>query len=64
MKRKYTKAGESCLGFKCTKNNCNWEGLDEERSTVKKDDMWEEFVCPKCGNNEFYGLIEKPKKIC
>lgn len=62
MKKKYSKIGDVSLGYKCTKRKCGWEGLDEDRIEKPTDNIWTELCCPKCGNNEFYGLIEKPNK--
>lgn len=61
-KRKYTRISEEPKGFKCT--NCNWEGTPEERLSVMKEKSYQlrALCCPKCLNEEFYGLLEAPKK--
>lgn len=59
-KRKYARYGEKPIAYQCTNRKCKWEGKDEEKNSVELEDkFWasSELVCPKCGNNEFYGLI-------
>jgi hypothetical protein len=56
-KRKYTKWGEEPVRYECTKRKCKWQGKDEEKARKPKDEYMTEHVCPKCGNNEFYGLL-------
>jgi hypothetical protein len=56
-KRKYVKMGETPVRFKCTKTLCGWEGTHEEKEG-KDDDGWTTLICPECGNEEFYGLLE------
>jgi len=43
--------------YKCTNKKCGWEGKQEDKSYVVLQDGYTEDVCPKCTNNEFYGLI-------
>ncbi len=57
-KRKYTKFGEKPVRYECTKRKCKWQGTIEEKKDFKRDSIVTELVCPKCGNNEFYGLLE------
>lgn len=54
-KRKFVKNGETPTKFRCTKQRCKWEGKQEQKAT-KKDDGWTVYICPKCGNESFYGL--------
>lgn len=54
-KRIFVKNGETPNKFRCTKQRCKWEGKQEEKAT-KKDDEWTVYICPKCGNESFYGL--------
>jgi cytochrome c-type biogenesis protein CcmH/NrfF len=56
-KRKYTRWGEKAVRNECTKSKCKWQGTDEEKNRNRLNDYQEELVCPKCGNNEFYGLL-------
>lgn len=56
-KRKYTKMGETPSAYECTKKACKWQGTDDEKSRKEIEKGCLEYVCPKCGNNEFYGLI-------
>lgn len=57
-KRKYTKSGEKANRYECCKRKCKWQGTDEEKSEKYiREKGWIELVCPKCGNNEFYGLL-------
>lgn len=61
-KRKYTKWGEKAVAYSCTNKKCKWEGLDYAK--LKKPlsrNSWT-LVCPDCGNDEFYGLLELPKE--
>lgn len=53
-KRKYTRMGETPSKYKCTK--CLWEGTSEEKNH-KLEDGYLIHICPKCSNEEFYGLI-------
>ncbi|KOY84266.1 hypothetical protein AD998_21930 [bacterium 336/3] len=56
-KRKYTKIGETPLRYQCSNKKCKWQGKMEEKSEKRIDDFTTEYFCPKCGNNEFYGLL-------
>tara|TARA_R100000306_G_C4377773_1_gene142759 strand:+ start:633 stop:821 length:189 start_codon:yes stop_codon:yes gene_type:complete len=58
-KRKYVRSGEEPVAFECTKQKCKWQGKEEQKGK-KKDGDWTVFVCPKCGNPDFYGLLEAP----
>lgn len=57
-KRKYTRSGEAATEYECTKRKCKWQGSDEDKEQKRTgpEYMIFELVCPKCGNNEFYGL--------
>lgn len=57
-KRKYTRGNEKPIRFECTKRTCKWQGKQSEQAQVKDADGWTDNVCPKCGNDEFYGLLE------
>lgn len=57
-KRKYTNLGETPKAYRCTK--CKWEGLHGDKKKISRDG-WITDVCPKCNNEDFYGLLEKPK---
>ena len=57
-KRKYARMGEKSVKNQCTNKKCKWQGKDEEKSTKRIDEYMTELVCPKCGNNEFYGLLQ------
>ncbi|WP_329805436.1 hypothetical protein [Flavobacterium facile] len=56
---KYTASGETPIRYECTKRKCKWQGTDVEKyvSEIEGTSM-QELVCPKCSNNEFYGLRE------
>ncbi|WP_268846774.1 hypothetical protein [Flavobacterium aestivum] len=56
-KRKYTKRGENPKAYECSKKNCKWAGTDNEKELKEIEKGYKEMVCPKCGNNEFYGLL-------
>ena len=58
-KRKYARMGEKIVRYECTKQKCKWQGTDEEKVTLRNQKSgWNEHCCPKCGNNEFYGLLQ------
>jgi len=59
-KRKFTRNGERPKAYQCTKQKCKWQGTDEERGMRSLGNDFSELICPKCGNNEFYGLLEVP----
>lgn len=63
-KRKYARSGDTAVAYECTKRICKWQGLPDERKWRRTEGIInsKELVCPKCGNNTFYGLIEFPKK--
>lgn len=55
-KRKYTRSGETPTSYQCTKAKCKWEGSQIEKEE-EMENGWLVHVCPKCGNDEFYGLL-------
>jgi hypothetical protein len=57
-KRKYTRIGEEPVRNECTNKKCKWQGTNKEKSVKRIDESMTEDVCPKCGNNVFYGLLE------
>jgi hypothetical protein len=59
-KRKYARMKEECKGYECSKKNCKWQGQDEDKNKKEISYCESELVCPKCGNNEFYGLLSAP----
>jgi len=63
MKRKYTRIGENPVAYECCKKNCKWQGLHSEKYNVLTNPEYGERteVCPECGNDIFYGLLELPK---
>lgn len=61
-KRKYAKIfDKNITKYECTKRNCKWQGTYDEKSSKKLENGFSELICPKCGNNEFYGIL--PTKI-
>ena len=58
-KRKYTRFNEKSVRYECTKRSCKWQGTDKEWVQKRTDPEYQttEATCPKCGNNEFYGLL-------
>ncbi|AXX89310.1 hypothetical protein CKA55_07345 [Arcobacter suis] len=39
----------------CTRTRaCKWKGTYPQLALKKKDEVEQEHICPKCGNNEFY----------
>lgn len=59
-KRKYTKRGEEPKAYECTNKKCKWAGTDDQKSQKQNPDGWTDYICPNCGKNEFYGLLEIP----
>lgn len=57
MKRKYAKNFDEVEKYECTKRKCKWQGKNTEKYEKKIEEGYSELVCPKCGNNEFYGLL-------
>ena len=57
-KRKYTRINEKPVRFECTNKKCKWKGTEGQKSTKRVDESMTEDVCPNCGNNEFYGLLQ------
>lgn len=63
-KRKYTVFGETAVAQECSNANCKWQGHWEEMDKALDDDgLCTVNVCPDCGNDEFYGLIEIPVAV-
>lgn len=57
-KRKYTRMGEKPKAYECINKKCKWIGLDIEKLLKPINEYQKEHVCPKCGNANFYGLLE------
>lgn len=57
-KRKYARMGEKSVRNECTNRKCKWQGKDEEKAKKRIDEYVTEDICPKCGKNEFYGLLQ------
>lgn len=56
--KKYTKIGETPKAFECANKKCKWKGDDEDKAKKPNPDGWgDTLVCPKCSNEEFYGLL-------
>ena len=64
MARKYARFGEKFQSSECSKRSCKWQGVDGDKKTVEKEPGYLEYVCPKCGNNEFYGLLKPAALPC
>lgn len=62
-KRKYARVGDEAKAYECSKKSCKWQGLYEEKQKKQMGYSICEMVCPICGHNEFYGLLELPSKI-
>lgn len=62
-KRKYAKSGDKAVASECVKQKCKWQGTEDQKAKRRKSDGWTELVCPNCGGNTFYGLLEKPSAI-
>jgi hypothetical protein len=61
-RRKYARMNEPVQGYECCNKKCKWQGNDEDKSLTHPDgDGFQKHVCPKCGNDEFYGLLEFKK---
>ena len=58
MKRKYARMSDvRSKNYECTKRKCKWQGTIEQQSIVEVEPGHSKYVCPKCGNSEFYNLI-------
>lgn len=57
-KRKYTRMSERPVRYECTKRKCKWQGTDQEKDNIQVSSIEWHLSCPKCGNEEFYGLLE------
>lgn len=55
--RKYTRMNEDPSSYECCNKKCKWTGTDNEKSLQQVDFSHQEYICPVCGNNEFYGLL-------
>ncbi len=59
--RKYARIGESPVAYECANRKCKWQGTAGQKVTKRQGGSDElHRVCPSCGNNEFYGLLELP----
>jgi len=56
--RKYARFGEKPVRYECTNKKCKWQGTIDEKEKVKRNEGYTDYVCPKCMNDEFYGLIK------
>jgi hypothetical protein len=57
-KRKYARHSDvHSKNYECTKRKCKWQGTIEEQAIKKVDECQSTYVCPKCGNDEFYNLL-------
>lgn len=60
-KRKYARNFEKVTRYECTRRKCKWQGTEKEKAEKRIDEFMTELVCPKCGNNEFFGLLDNTK---
>ncbi len=58
-KRKYSKMSDKVeiTHYECTNRKCKWQGTNKQKGTQYLDNGFTELICPKCCNNEFYGLL-------
>ncbi|KGO88401.1 hypothetical protein Q765_00345 [Flavobacterium rivuli WB 3.3-2 = DSM 21788] len=56
-KQKYAKNGEAAAAYECSKRTCKWQGTTDQKAEKYNGYGITEHVCPKCGNNSFYGLL-------
>lgn len=63
-KRKYAVRMEDAKAFECTRRTCKWQGAQEEKAWSSPDSEYgtQTAICPNCSNDQFYGLLEAPKK--
>ena len=48
---------QEVVAFECTE--CEWQGLQNEKKKFQKTpDDWITDVCPRCGNEDFYGITQ------
>ena len=63
MKRKYARMSDKNITmFECCKNKCKWQGTDEQKERKSINHKKSLLVCPKCGNDQFYGLLTQESK--
>lgn len=55
--RKYCKMGDKPVRYECTKRKCKWQGTMDEKDEKIVSSIESVKVCPDCGNEEFYGLL-------
>lgn len=56
-KRKYARFGDYFEKEECSNRKCKWQGTTSEKNQKPISPFQSELVCPKCGNNEFFGLL-------
>lgn len=61
MSKKYTNEHSKAKGWECCNKKCKWQGLQGEKEIIQVDGFQKE-VCPKCGEESFYALVEDPIK--
>lgn len=61
--RKYTRGTETPKGFECCKKKCKWQGTNSQKGLKQVSSYETQMVCPNCGNDEFYGLLEAPIEV-
>ena len=66
-KRKYAKIfDKNVVADECTKRSCKWQGTDNDKVKDNRGHGITYYVCPKCGNDTFYGILylePKPSNI-
>lgn len=62
-KRKYTRRGDVAVAHECCNRKCKWQGFDKQKSLRKEPNGFSTHICPECGNDEFYGLLELPEHL-
>lgn len=61
MSKKYTNSHSTAKAWECCNKKCKWQGLESEKATIEEDAV-SKLVCPTCGEESFYGLLEEPVK--
>lgn len=58
----YCKMGEEHTAYECTNDECQWQGADKDKITIKIKG-WDTLCCPECKNEVFYGIKHLTSKV-
>ena len=49
---------EESTVHECTNRKCKWRGTNEEKLKKPADAIRTDLVCPDCGNDNFFRLLD------